>query len=56
MDSKELQRAYGDSYTLERPGDGEAVHPYAAKTDESPAHPLDQPGTAEKAHSQAWGN
>lgn len=56
MDSRELQRAYGDSRTLERPGDGEAVHPYTAKTDDAPTHPLDEPDTVEKAHSQAWGH
>lgn len=56
MDSKELQQAYGDSRTLERPGDGEAIHPYSAKADDPPVHPLDHPGTAEKAHNQGWGH
>lgn len=56
MDSRELQRAYGDSHTLERPTEGEPVHPYNDASEPAPAHPLDAPGVLETAHCQAWGN
>lgn len=56
MNSNELQRAYGDSRTLERPGDGEAVHPYGAEATTKPTHPLDCPEVVETAHRQGWGS
>jgi hypothetical protein len=56
MNSQELREAYGDSHTLDRPKDGETVHPYVENPETEPAHPLDHPGVTERAHHQAWGS
>lgn len=56
MNSKESHHAYGDSHTLDRPGSGEAVHPYGADLSSGHAHPLDSSEVVEKADRQGWGS
>lgn len=55
MDSHELQRAYGDSHTLDRPFGVEAASLHRTRTPAGPANPLDDPAVVEAARSQGWG-
>ena len=56
MDSQEMQRVYGDSHTLDRPGVDEPTVRTAQSRRARPAHPLDDPAVVDAAMRQGWGN
>ena len=57
MDSRELQRVYGDSHTLDRPTEpGEVTEAFRVERDAESQHPLDSQEVREMAHDQGWGS
>lgn len=56
MNTKELQRTYGDSHTLDCPTGDEASEQFYTRAKNEQIHPLDHPDVVEDADSQGWGN